>query len=290
MDREIALGEDTPSLLSRPYAERQRIVVADDAVVQAERQVEIKAAGSGKAVDWGHVAVLAASITPIPGLAVVAQATVETVRAAARARERDFDVLTISRTEAQVLRFPPGHPRDRVLYVGHPAAANLYYPAAGFHRLTFEHKFVEATRLLIALGATELEVEHLRGWSNEFAANLNVAFPLASAPVETGAKGGRKRSGSSSALFRATLRGSENPMIPADMVWYPYEPTWELVAEGALHSGLREFELVVRYEDDYGVDAGLKLAVEKVGLDLGGSFQEHVSTSWKISGTFGSRS
>ena len=285
MNREIALGEDTPSLLSRPYAERQLLVVADDAVVQAERQVEAEAADSGKAVDWNRVAKYA-----LLGVAGVAYVAIETARAAARARERGVDVLTVSRTEARVLRFPPGHPRDRVLYVGHPAAATLYYPAAGFHRLTFEHKFAEAIRLLISLGATELEVEHRRGWSSEFAANLDLAFPLFSVPVETDAKGGRKRSGSSSALFRATLRGSENPLIPADMVWYPYEPTWELVAEGALHSGLREFELTVRYEDDYGVDAGLKLAVEKVGLDLGGSFQEHVSTSWKISGTFGSPS
>ncbi len=289
MDRENALGKDTPSLLSRPYAERQRIVVADDAVVHAERQVEDKAADSGKAVDWGQVAVLAASLTPmLTTAALAAGVAFETARAAARARDRGFEVLTISRTEAHVLRFPPGHPRDRVLYVGHPAAENLYYPAAGFHRLTFEHKFAEAIRLLMSLGATELEVEHLRGWSNEFAANL--AVPLPSVPVEVGAKGGQKQSKSSSALFRGTLRGSENPIIPADLVWYAYEPTWESVAEGALRYGLREFELLVRYEDDYGVDAGLKLAVQKAGLDLGGSFQEYVSTSWKISGTFGSRS
>jgi hypothetical protein len=292
VDRENVLGEDTANLLSRPYAERQRLVVADDAVVEAERQVEANAADSGKAVDWGQVAVRAAALVPMTTVAVAAMATiglaVETARAAARARERGVDVLTISRTEAQVLRLPPGHPRDRVLYVGHPAAENLYYPAAGFHRLTFEHKFAEAIRLLMSLGATELEVQHLYGWSNEFAANLDV--PLASAGIGVGVKGGRKQSEGSSALFRATLRGSESPSIPADVVWYPHEQTWQPVAEGALRYGLRDFELTVRYDDDYGVDAGLKLAVEKAGLDVGGSFQEHVSTSWKISGKFGSRS
>ena len=65
----------------------------------------------------------------------LAEAGVETVAAAARARKEGMKVLTVSRTEAvQLLRLPPGHPRDRVIYVGHPALDPVYYPAAGFHR------------------------------------------------------------------------------------------------------------------------------------------------------------
>jgi len=36
----------------------------------------------------------------------------------------------------------------------------------------------------------------------------------------------------------------------------------------------------------YGVNAGLKGKVQKFGLDLGGEFQNHESTTWTINGTF----
>lgn len=51
-----------------------------------------------------------------------------------------------------------------------------------------------------------------------------------------------------------------------------------------MNYGMREFSLVVNYQDDFGVNAGLKLKAEKAGLDLGGSFGSHLVTTWKISG------
>jgi hypothetical protein len=270
-------------LLDRPYAERQRIVVADDVVIAAEREAEQEAAKTGEGVNWADVALTAVSLA-VPVAGIVVQG-VEAVSAAAKARNEGVEVLAVSRTEAADLRMPPGHPRDRVVYVGHPALASVYYPAAGFHRFTFEHKFSEAVRLLMTLGATQLEVEHVRGWSEDFAANLSAPIPVA-VPIEAGLAAGRRRATGSSALFRAKLAGSAEPSLPNDLVWFPHEPTWQQVADGRLKYGLQEFQLAVRYDDDYGIDAGFKLSAQKVGLDLGGKFQEHESTTWKITGTF----
>ncbi len=50
--------------------------------------------------------------------------------------------------------------------------------------------------------------------------------------------------------------------------------------------GCAKLQLAVRYEDDYGVNAGLKVSAQKAGLELGGTFQEHESTTWKINGRF----
>ena len=273
--------------VARPYAERQRIVVAEDVVIAAEREAEQQAAKTGEGVNWGQVAVTAASLAaPFAGVAGIAvQVGVEAVSAAAKGREKGLKVLAVSRTEAAQLRMPPGHPRDRVVYVGHPALAPVYYPAAGFHRFTFEHKFSEAVRLLMALGATELEVEHVRGWSEDFAANLSAPLPAA-VPIDAEVTAGRRHAAGSSALFRAKLAGLTEPRLPDDLVWFPHEPTWQQVADGRLNYGLQEFQLAVRYDDDYGIDAGFKLSAQKLGLDLGGNFQEHESTTWKINGTF----
>lgn len=280
----MSASDPGAKLLSRPYAERQRIVVADDAVVAAEQEAETTAAETGAGVNWGQVAAKALSIAvPVAGVAI--EIGVEAVAAAARARNEGLDVLTVSRTEAQPLTLPPGHPRDRVIYVGHPALDSVYYPAAGFHRFTFEHKFSEAVHLLMALGATELEVEHVRGWSDDFAAGLSAPLPTA-VPGDAGVKVERSHKAGSAALFRAKLAGCAEPALPDDLVWFPHEPTWRQVAEGRIKYGLQEFQLAVRYEDDYGIDAGFKLSVQKAGLDLGGSFQQHESTTWRINGTF----
>jgi hypothetical protein len=272
---------DGRDVLALPYAERQRILVAEDSVISAEREAEEEAERIGTGIDWQQVAKVAARLA----LLDVGPLAIEAVQAAAKARERGLRLLSISRTEANALSLPPGHPRDRVIYIGHPARAATYYPAAGFHRQVFEHKFAEAVRLLMSLGATQLEVEHVRGWSDEFAADLASTLPAA-AGVELGAHGERRRTRASSALFRATLAGSSTPTVPDDLVWYAHEPTWQQVVDGRIHYGMHEFQLAVRYDDDYGIDAGFKVAAQKVGLELGGKFQEHESTTWKINGTF----
>lgn len=83
----------------------------------------------------------------------------------------------IQATEASQLAFPPGHPKAKVLYGAHPIDTDVYYPVASFHRMVFEHKFAEAINLLMHLGATKIRVEHVRGWSTEFAASLSARMP-----------------------------------------------------------------------------------------------------------------
>src|SRR5262245_39354888 len=158
-------------LADLPYAERQLIVVVDDAVVAAEREAEKEAEpgdGGASSVEIAKAAALAiapessrwragrvrlAGIAGLTGHKVAS--AVGTALAAARARDSGVDVLTVASTEAASLTFPPGHPRDEVLYVGHPAVPTTYYAAAGFHQLTFEHKFAEAVELVMDLGATQ---------------------------------------------------------------------------------------------------------------------------------------
>jgi hypothetical protein len=272
------------ALIERPYSERQLIVVADDAVVEATRIAERQVAERGNILNWtriGEVAVrgIAGSLG---GLLV--EITKEAVQAWSRARASGVRILQIGRTEARSIRFPPGHPREGVLYIGHPALANVYYTTADFHRVTFEHKFCEAIEILMHLGASKIRVEHVRGWSQEFSTRLSV--PLG--PTESlSAEGGRQQSKKEQLLYEATLTGTKEAILPENLVWYPHEPTWQSIANGRIRFGLRDFALSVSYEDDFGVNAGLKATVQQAGLDLGGRFEDHVATVWRIAGQFG---
>jgi len=286
-------------LLSLPYAERQRIIVVKDSIAKAGKAVE--EAGAKKYVDLATTgagaaaATLAGSLLLGPAVPVAAALLgaggIHIIRQMRSAKDQLGDqrgkVQIVSRSEAKELTFLPGHPREKVLYIGHPLIANVYYPTAHFHRLTFLHKFDEAVRLLMSLGATDIHVEHNEGWSKELDASLGIS---ASALVQGGkvdSKIGYSRKSDSHALFKATYRkGSEKPSLPRDMVWYPSEPTWQLVADGRMKHGLETFSLVVKYNDDFGINASLGAKAVKLGFDLGGSFESHQCTKWHIVGAF----
>ena len=261
-------SQESSPLLNLPYSERQKIVVVDDAAAQSKRQ-----AVRNEQLDLGKTAWRVF----VPGLAYV-----DLIRALNRLGEEGVSVLKVGRSDSSLLDFPPGHPRDKVIYVGHPARPTIYYTVADFHRVTFEHKFSEAIDLLMHLGATTVRVEHVRGWSREFAANLSVPLGSVDAGVETGAHSDSR----ARLLFEATLSGETEPKLPDGLVWYPHEPTWQSVANGRLRFGLHDFSLSVSYEDDFGVHAGLKASALKAGLEIGGKFEDHEATTWKISGEF----
>jgi len=273
-------------LLDGPYAARQLIVVVDDAAVEEAKRKQPFKEGTSKdqtSLLLGTAVSVVSGFVPFP-VGLIVPVLAELAKGLTRLREEGVQVSVISQAEAASLRFPPGHPRHNVLYVGHPADPKVYFTTAQFHRLTFEHKFAEAVHLLMALGATTLEVQHIVGWSSEFSSKLGVALPPAD--METSAEASRTKKSGSQLLFTATLEGTKTPKVPECLVWYHHEPTWQRIADGRLSYGLKDFTLTVSYEDDFGINAGLKLKAAKVGLDLGGQFEDHQSTVWRIVGKF----
>ena len=274
------------NILELPYSDRQLIVVTDDAVATAAQTEERKAVQMDKkGVDWQKLAeAVVMDIIPIPFTRIVTEVTREAIRAWGRARQNGLYVLPIGKSSISQVSFPPGHPRDGVLYIGHPALPSVYYTIAEFHRATFEHKFSEAINLLMSLGATKIRVEHVRGWSKDFSSKMSVALGTPGESAESSVSA--QSSSSAQLLYEATLSGTTKPTIPENMVWYPYENTWQSIAKGRIEFGLQDFSLSISYEDDFGVNAGLKASVAKTGLELGGKFEDHQSTVWHLQGKF----
>jgi hypothetical protein len=281
----------TPAFLSKNYHERQLIVVVDDgleketsgaaAVAPSTPQDVWKRLFGSKAWKYTKIA--------LPSLGVY-EFAYEKLHAALTKSKKQLESqgikpLLVARSEAAHLAFPVGHPRNAMIYAGHPLTPKVYFPLSHFHRFTFEHKFTEIIRLLMALGAKEIDVERVEGWGNEMLGRINV--PLQAGGNEVGAKVGRHKGGTSELLFRAVLDGGVVPSVPPDLVWYPHEATWLQVAEGRFHYGLRTFSLNLRYEDDFGIDASLGAKVAGTSFDLGGKFESQKSTVWRIGGTFG---
>ncbi|MNB92771.1 hypothetical protein D3C81_571320 [compost metagenome] len=267
----------------KPYAERQLIVVLSDKEVKAQKEYQgDKQDTTPFSKIIKTVAKLSRIISPLPF--EIAETTLELYKGIIKLREQGIKTLSVSQNEASKLVFPPGHPRFGVLYIAHPAATNVYFPFAQFHRLTFEHKFSEAVILLMSLGASYIEVQHITGWSKEFSTKMDISIPQVNTGISGEASSAKKTS--SEILFTANFNENSSASLPEKLVWYYHEPTWQQIAEGRLKYGMKDFSLSVRYEDDLGVNMGLKVAATKAKLDIGGSFEDHQSTVWKIVGRF----
>ena len=270
-----------PTVQSRPYSERQMIVVTDDDLAETLHKAENEPSERKAEASFSDIALAML----LPTSYVVEKLAVEAIKAWKRAQEYDIQIVHVGRSQAAELKFALGHPRDGVVYVGHPALPDVYYTIADFHRVTFEHKFSEAVSLLMHLGATHIRVVRVRGWSEEFSSRLSVALGQASIHTTDG-EVEQARHSRSQILYEATFLGTATPELPSSLVWYHHEPTWQSIAKGRMEFGLQEFALNVTYEDDYGVNAGLKASVHKAGFDLGGRFEDHEATTWRIGGQF----
>jgi hypothetical protein len=220
------------------------------------------------------------SRSPLVALSVSAWEFYETFAEWNKSRGAKF--LTLSRTAAAHLRFPPGHSQEGVLYAQHPTQHDKYFPCASFHRFVFEHKFAEAIRILTALGATRIRVEHVTGWKRDF--GVNIQAPIEG--IDISASAGSTSSLGNSLMYEAEYEGHKTPELPEDIAWYSHEPTWQSTAEGRIKYKLKKFNLVLSYTEDYGVNADLAVKAEKLSISLGGKFGEHTSTVWRLEGEF----
>jgi hypothetical protein len=283
-------AQTAEKLTQRPFAERQLLVVSTDAMLTAAERIEAdKSTKKTQSHDWGGMALGAlsafggwqASVGKILGIA-----SIEAYKALMKAWDKGLPIQTISFEEAAQLDFPPGHPRIDTVYACHPANPAMYYPLADFHRVAFEDKFAEAMTLLMALGANTLRVEHVTGWSSDFAATAAAAVP---GKMSISADAEKSSEKNNRLLFEASLTGRHDPMLPDHLIWYQHEPTWRSIATGRMSYGLDSFRLGITYRDDYGIDSKLTASIEGAGLGIGGKFEEHQSTVWQIEGTFQDR-
>lgn len=267
------------SFMEQPYGNRQMVAFVDRDAFESGNEGN----DDGAKAYW-NVAFTGVIVPFLWWPGVVATVTTAVVSAWMESRKSGLPVSLVPKEWASRLSLPPGHPRDQVLYAALPATPLVYTPVADFHRRAFEHKFSEALSLLMHLGATHLRVEHEQGWDREFSGKLSVPVtaPAFDAGAEAGARGKHKRN----ILYEAHLSGTPTTSIPSGLVWYPHEPTWQQIASGRVDFGLKNFALKLHYEDDYNINAGLKLKAEKAGFDLGGAFERHETTTWTIEGTF----
>lgn len=190
-------------------------------------------------------------------------------------------LLIDCKTAAAELQLPPGHPLVGHAYAGHPLSPPRYMPAAAFHRQLFEEKVNELLTLLASLGATRVRVSCRQGYKAAGGIGLGVAK---GASASVGVEG--SKSSTSAAEFEEHFRPSGEPKLHDNPIWFGHEPSWQAVADRRLKFNTSKFRAELRYEDSFGIDAKMKVGIEKLGINLGGHFTDFESTVWEFEGEF----
>lgn len=195
-------------------------------------------------------------------------------------------ILRISANLAEkIIRFQAGHPLYDTVYAGHPLVPRVYLTVASFHRYLFEDKFNELLTLLCSLGARQVEIDHVRGYSRMAAGKGGLTLP-GLLGVDVGGSGSSYLSKSSEGHLTAQFSANAEPHIPESSVWLSYEQTWKNVADARLTGGLKQIDVELQYNDDYGINEDLTIKLSKLGLSLGGNFERHEQTIWKFKAEF----
>lgn len=167
------------------------------------------------------------------------------------------------------IMFPPSHPVEGELYVGHPFQPTCYYPVDGYEQMLFESQFVELNHLLQCLGATEIKSEHVKGSLVLKESESNSSDGYSSHKTQRG-DGGNKvftvdanrdvnRSNASyneqNRMNRTELgkrlmsvqkfSPKKAPYIPEDLVWFHHNDTWQKLAQQRLQGELNYYELII---------------------------------------------
>jgi hypothetical protein len=151
--------EGVDEFLAVPYLDRKFVFVVDDEVVDAARSLDTDLA----LLDDERWRKTLAEVNGLSETSPVPRDWLEAREISKKAKDGKIVALSLLGQEnALLLDFPLGHPVHKVLYVGHPADPRRYIPMGDFHRSLFEHKVAEAMRLLVGLGATDVEINHAR--------------------------------------------------------------------------------------------------------------------------------
>ncbi|CAN5393669.1 hypothetical protein BH10ACT11_BH10ACT11_04730 [soil metagenome] len=275
--------------IDQPYVQRQLIVVVPNEVLMVEPQARESLKKKANAEDRAEA--LLDAVREATGDAGLSVGVEQTVRGVMALREAGIEIRMVAAIDAaKQLALAPGHPFHGTVYAGHPGIPNAYYPLAEFHQRVFEHKFDEAIELIMALGASHVQVERDEGFGDSEAKALAVAFS-SSGPVNpsTGFKAKSSAKGKETqpkGLFEATFPGSDNPSMPKAMVWWKSERSWQTLARARIRHHTAAFSLTLRYENDYGVNNELRRQVEAAGLEIGGRFHPQVNTVWTLHAEF----
>lgn len=151
------------------------------------------------------------------------------------------------------IRFPVGHPIQKVLYVAHPVEKGLYIPFDNSEQELLNDKMHDLSFLLQCLGAEEICISSEKGHSVETFMYSSSSHDGGGAYKAIGVSGGYSLSNSSGRsnhntngiTIRATFNPTDQPFVPEGIEWLNTEPSWKRLIQQRMQGNMLTYSLSI---------------------------------------------
>ena len=272
-------------LMTLPYDQRQFVVFAlDSDIAKMEKE-----SGSQSKVMINKALDIVPFILPVGFtaklVAVGASMLVKEIyERYSNTEQSGIAISTLPFKMAEKLNLPIGHPRMNVLYVLNPASTNTYVPVSDFHSMIFESRTCELIKILNHLGAKKIDIAHEINENTKAEANASIKIPTDT--IDISGEVGYHDKILKKIVYSGNFDGGEPKPLPDNLAWYHQEQTWQQMVDSRLNWGAKNFSLELNYDEDFGINASLKVKLDDIGLEIGGNFTTIKKTRWTISGEF----
>ena len=204
------------------------------------------------------------------------------------------------------IQFPLGHPVANELYIGHPYKPNIYIPYNMSDELLFMDKVHELCYLLQCLGATELNIQSIKGKSvkeiskeeSHFGFSANYKVYSGGVDFDSAATNEKESDSHNHMELHLCFSPINKPFVPDNLAWFPQDSQWQRFAESRLKGNILEYDQFISTAETHFVSQSqendlqmhLKALIAKVNVANHSSssyeLKQTTTTEWKISVKF----
>lgn len=174
-------------------------------------------------------------------------------------------------------KFPPQHPKDGLMYACCDIEPNLYVPLALFHNYMYQLKMTAFNEMCASLGAKSCIIKYAEENEVDVTAKLNAK----NIPSNGGIINGKIKSTynntqkENSSIFFSFPKPNKQ-ISEYKTNWLNGEPTWIGLQKIRLERDVDKYTAEFSYVDEMGISAKIAASINKIGIDIGGTFNKIV--------------
>ncbi|HEU4790164.1 MAG TPA: hypothetical protein VFS71_10790 [Flavobacterium sp.] len=174
---------------------------------------------------------------------------------------------------AENFNFPAQHPANGVMYACPDYQSDFYIPIANFHDYTFQLKMSAFVEMCASLGAKKCSVIYAEENGKEISLNVKGNGPTTSGDVSFENKTKYKYTNETS--FNSEYDFPKPKEINEFVSkWVKTEPSWSTIQRIRINNGITKSRVEINYSDEMGIDTQFSTKLTKMGVNIGGTFNQ----------------
>lgn len=178
--------------------------------------------------------------------------------------------------------FPPSHPQEKYVYATSDINPTLYIPISRFHKYMYESKMASFSKLCSSLGAKSCRILYAEENGKDITSKVkiqNIPTPKGILDSQTNLEYSSK-SHENVDVYMSFPQCSN--IYKLEDEWLNSEPTWQSLQQIRLENDIEKYTAEFNYIDDLGVNLNIANSLNKIGFNIGGTYDEYKKIKYKF--------